>query len=152
MEPDGLFVYGTLRMGGANRVWLERTHPEGSCRAWIPGRLFHIPEAGYPALVPGSEPPEAPPGTGWVVGEFLGFGDEVELAQALTDLDTLEDTEGRLFERRVLPCILDSGHRYGAWVYVFPEDRLPALETRAVELVDGDWAPYLWGERDSWRA
>jgi len=39
--------------------------------------------------------------------------------------------------------LLDSGHRYEAWVYVFPEDRLPRLEHEAVELPFGDWGEYL---------
>ena len=45
---DGLFVYGTLREGGSSHAWLMRTHPEGLTRAWVAGRLFHLP-AGYPA-------------------------------------------------------------------------------------------------------
>lgn len=145
MEADGLFVYGTLREGGAHRSWLERTHPEGSTRAWTPGRLFHLPQAGFPALVAGAEPEAAPPGPGWVVGEFVGYEDEVALAQALADLDQLEGVAEDLFERRVRPVVLDGGQRYGAWVYAFPEDRLPRLAREAVEVPDGDWAAYLDG-------
>jgi gamma-glutamylcyclotransferase (GGCT)/AIG2-like uncharacterized protein YtfP len=143
MEADGLFVYGTLREGGACHSWLQRTAPLGRTLAWAPGRLFHLPGAGYPALVPGPEP-EAPwPGPGWVAGEFVGYEDEMALAGALADLDQLEDVDGGLFQRRILPVRLDSGHRYGAWAYVFPEDRLARLEREAVELPGGDWRPYL---------
>jgi gamma-glutamylcyclotransferase (GGCT)/AIG2-like uncharacterized protein YtfP len=78
-----------------------------------------------------------------VVGEFVGYEDERALENALQDLDQLEDVEGGLYERRVLPVLLDSGHRYEAWVYVFPEDRLPRLEREGVELPDGDWRDYL---------
>ena len=39
--------------------------------------------------------------------------------------------------------LLASGHRYQAWVYVFPEDRLPRLELEGVELPEGDWIAYL---------
>jgi hypothetical protein len=77
------------------------------------------------------------------VGEFVGYEDEQELDQALQDLDQVEDVEGGLFERRILPVLLASGHRYAAWVYVFPEDRLPRLEREAIERTDGDWGDFL---------
>jgi gamma-glutamylcyclotransferase (GGCT)/AIG2-like uncharacterized protein YtfP len=120
-----------------------RTNPLGSTPAWIPGRLFHLPEAGYPALVPSVEPEAPPPGPGWVRGEFVGYDDGAELEAALADLDQLEGVEEELFLRIALPVILEGGQHYEAWVYAFPPDRLPALERSAVELADGDWGPYL---------
>jgi gamma-glutamylcyclotransferase (GGCT)/AIG2-like uncharacterized protein YtfP len=78
-----------------------------------------------------------------VVGDFVGYEDAQALEGAAQDLDPLEDVDGGLFERRLLPVILESGHRYQAWVYVFPEDRLGRLERDAVELPDGDWQRYL---------
>ena len=143
MEADGLFVYGSLREGGHGHAWIRRTDPLGSTSAWSPGRLFHLPTAGYPAMVPGPEPASPGPGPGWVAGEFIGYEDEAALDRALQDLDQLEDVDGGLFERRVLPVLLDSGHRYAAWVYVFPQDRLPRLEKEGVELPGGDWERYL---------
>lgn len=143
MEADGIFVYGPLRQGGSQQVWLDRTGPQGLCRAWVAGRLFHLPMAGFPALIVGAEPAAPPPGPGWVVGEFVGYADDADLDAALADLDALEDVEGGLFVRRVLPVILDSGLRYGAWVHLFEADRLLPLEKEAVELPQGDWAPYL---------
>lgn len=142
MQADGLFVYGRLRAGGHDHAWIQRTDPQGSTPARTPGRLFHLPSAGFPAMVPISPVP-AFPGPGWVTGEFIGYEDETALACALQDLDQLEDVEGGLFERRILPVLLDSGHRYGAWAYVFPEDRLPRLEKEGVELPGGDWRDYL---------
>ncbi|MBI4912678.1 MAG: gamma-glutamylcyclotransferase [Acidobacteria bacterium] len=143
MEADGLFIYGSLRPGGRNHRWLERTHPEGWCRAWTPGRLFHLPAAGYPALVPQGEPPAPPPAPGWVTGEFVGYEDGQALESALADLDPLEGLEEGLFERRILTVLLDSGLRYRAWAYLFPEDRLPRLLREGVELTEGDWSAYL---------
>jgi gamma-glutamylcyclotransferase (GGCT)/AIG2-like uncharacterized protein YtfP len=96
-----------------------------------------------PALIPMGEPQELPPGPGWVTGEFIGYGDDLELESAVADLDALEDVDGGLFERRLLPVLLTSGHRYQAWVYVFPEDRLARLEREGIELPGGDWRAYL---------
>ena len=143
MEADGLFVYGSLRAGGHGHGWVQRTDPVGSTSACMAGRLFHLPSAGYPAMVPAPEPASPGPGPGWVAGEFIGYEDERALENALQDLDQLEDVEGGLFERRILPVRLDSGQRYQAWVYVFPEDRLPRLEREGVELPGGDWRDYL---------
>lgn len=142
MDSDGLFVYGTLREGGPHHAWLQRTHPEGLTRAWAPGRLFHLPE-GFPALVPGPEPPAPPPGPGWVVGDFVGYEDPAELEAALADLDALEGVEEDRFSRVLLPVVLQGGHRYTAWAHVFHVERLPRLERLATELSDGDWGPYL---------
>lgn len=140
---DGLFVYGTLRSGGRNHGWIRRTHPEGSTSANTAGRLFQLPGVSFPAMVPAAEPAAPPPGPGWVVGEFIGYEDAASLEGAVQDLDPLEDVEGGLFERRLLPVILDRGQRYLAWIYVFPEDRLARLERDAVEVPGGDWKRYL---------
>jgi gamma-glutamylcyclotransferase (GGCT)/AIG2-like uncharacterized protein YtfP len=142
IPADGLFVYGTLREGGSRHAWLLRTHPEGLTRAWVAGRLFHLP-TGYPALVPAAEPEAPPPGPGWVEGEFVGYGDEKDLEAALADLDPLEGVEEGLFTREVRPVRLEGGHRYLAWVYTFHVERLPRLEREATEIPDGTWAPYL---------
>lgn len=144
MNADGLFVYGSLREGGSRHGWLQRTSPEGLCRAWTPGRLFQLPN-GDAALVAGAEPESPPPGPGWVIGEFVGYDDEEMLESALADLDPLEGVEEELYLRRAVALVLDSGHRYVAWAYVFPEDRLPRLLREAVELPEGDWGPYLEG-------
>ncbi|BDU67904.1 gamma-glutamylcyclotransferase [Geothrix oryzae] len=142
MSADGLFVYGTLREGGSRHAWLRRTDPEGLTGAWVAGRLFHL-SAGYPALVAGAEPEVPPPGPGWVRGDFVGYDSEGDLESALADLDSLEGVEEGLFSRQILPVLLEGGHRYRAWVYVFHVERLPRLEREAVELPDGDWARYF---------
>lgn len=143
MDADGLFVYGTLREGGSHHPWLKRTHPVGFTAAWAPGRLFHLPDAGFPAMVGGPIPPALPPGPGWVTGAFVGYEDEADLEAALADLDPLEGVSEDLFERRLLPVLLASGQTYVAWVYLFPSERSLQLEREAVALPQGDWAPYL---------
>lgn len=143
MESDGLFVYGSLREGGSNRAWLNRTNPIGHTLAYSPGRLFHLPGAGVAAMVPGPIPETLPPGPGWVVGEFIGYEDEVDLDSALDNLDQLEGVAEGRFERKMIPVLLESGQTYAAWAYVFPVERLPRLEREGVELPIGDWAQYL---------
>jgi gamma-glutamylcyclotransferase (GGCT)/AIG2-like uncharacterized protein YtfP len=78
-----------------------------------------------------------------VRGEFAGYEDEADLEAALADLDALEGVEEDLFTRAPLSVVLEGGHRYRAWAYVFHVERLPRLEREAVEILDGDWTPYL---------
>lgn len=143
MESDGLFVYGTLREGGANHAWLKRTNPIGHTRAYAPGRLFHLPGTGVAAMVPGSIPEILPPGAGWVAGEFIGYEDDVDLQSALDNLDQLEGVAEGLYNRTMVPVLLESGQTYAAWAYVFPVERLLRVEREGVELPGGDWAAYL---------
>lgn len=143
MEADGIFVYGPLREGGRHHAWLARTHPSGSTRASAPGRLFHLPLNGSPAMIAGPIPAHLPPSAGWVVGDFVGYEDEQDLEAALANLDQLEGVAEDQFERRLLPVLLVSGQTYVAWVYVFPAERLVRLEREGVELLNGDWAPYF---------
>lgn len=143
MDADGLFVYGTLREGGSHHAWLKRTGPLGLTEAWAPGRLFHLPDGGFPAMVDGPIPPALPPGPGWVAGQFVGYEGEADLDLALTDLDPLEGVAEDLFERRLLPILLANGQTYVAWVYLFPSDRIGRLEREGIELADGDWRRYL---------
>ena len=143
MESDGLFVYGALREGGPNHAWLKRTNPIGKTRAYAPGRLFHLAETCQAAMVSGAIPGVLPPGSGWVLGEFVGYEDEGSLESALDNLDQLEGVPEGRFERGVVPVLLESGQTYAAWAYVFPVDRLLRLEREGVELLDGDWGRYL---------
>ncbi len=141
MNADGLFVYGSLREGGAQHRWVTRTHPQGTCRAYAPGRLFHMPAVGLPALVPGSIPPALPPGPGWVVGDFIGYDDEEALQRALADLDAVASEAGA--EARLLPVLLEGGATYVAWAWTFHMEHLPKLEKEATEIPGGDWAAWL---------
>ncbi|HJV90401.1 MAG TPA: gamma-glutamylcyclotransferase family protein [Holophagaceae bacterium] len=141
MQADGLFVYGPLREGGAHHRWVARTHPEGTCRAFAPGRLFHMPEVGQPALVPGDIPGALPPGPGWVVGDFIGYDDEDALQRALADLDALASEAGA--EARLLPVLLEGGATFVAWTWAFHMEHLPRLEQEATEIPGGDWGPWL---------
>lgn len=143
MEADGLFVYGTLREGGLNHAWLKRTNPIGRTRAHAPGRLFHLPGTGLAAMVSRAIPEALPPGLGWVVGEFIGYEDEIDLESALDNLDQLAGVAEERFERKLIPVLLENGQTYAAWAYVFPVDRLPKLEREGVELLDGDWGGYF---------
>lgn len=141
MQADGLFLLGPLQPGGRLHRWVERTHPEGTCRAYLPGRLFHQPEAGLPLAVLGPIPPDLPPGPGWVQGTFVGYADEGDLDRALADLEALAAEGGGA--ARLVPVLLEGGASYVAWGWTLDPDHLPRLSREAVELPNGRWDPYL---------
>lgn len=143
MEMDGLFLHGRLREGGPDHRWLARTHPQGACRAWTPGRLFHLGDSLEAALVPCPPPEAPPPGSGWVVGEFVGYEDSTSLHQAVENLDALLGAQEERYSRAPIVVMLEGGQIYKAWAWVFHVERLPRLEREAVEIQDGDWSPYL---------
>ncbi len=141
MEADGIFVHGPLREGGFQHRWVARTHPQGICRAYVPGRLFQLPELAHPALLPGEIPPALPPGPGWVVGDFIGYDDDAALSEALADLDSLGLEAGA--EARLVPVLLEGGASYVAWAWTFHMEQRPRLELEATEIPSGDWAAWL---------
>ncbi len=104
MEPEGVFVYGSLLPGEryhavARRAGLMRRMP-----AWLEGyRLYALP-SGYPAAVPGA---------GAVEGELFVFRD---LEAALRLLDRFEAADG--LYRRVAVYVKTPAARRRAWAYV----------------------------------
>jgi hypothetical protein len=93
--------------------------------------------------MPCPPPQTAPPGPGWVVGEFVGYEDPESLQQAVENLDSLLGIEEGRSLRLPVPVLLEGGQVYKAWAWVFHVERLPRLEREAVEILDGDWSPYL---------
>ncbi|AEB11472.1 gamma-glutamylcyclotransferase family protein [Marinithermus hydrothermalis] len=106
MEPVGVFVYGTLRVG-------ERNFPVARQAGWVASEpavlegfvLYDLPY-GYPAIVRGA---------GRVYGEVQYYRD---LARALERLDVLEDVGAEYLRVRVEVQV--RGERVGAWAYVYP--------------------------------
>lgn len=129
-EPQGVFVYGTLRSGRGNARVVRPV--ERIAATLNRGLLYGLPDRGYPVLDLSVDGP-AP-----IRGELLRFDD---LAAALRILDRLEGLRGpwrfNLYRRGVVEVTTDIGHLYSAWVYHLAEDaRLPV---GAVALPRGDW-------------
>ena len=130
------------RVGISTLGWTARIRKVAAEPGWLDGS-FICPWRGSLPWLRVRNPEQPPLARAGSRREFVSYGDDAELEEALADLDQLENVEGGLFVRRVLPVILDSGIRFGAWVHLFETDRLLQLEKDAVELPQGDWAPYL---------
>lgn len=129
-EPQGIFVYGTLRSGRGNARVVRPV--ERIAATLNRGLLYGLPDRGYPVLDLSIDGP-AP-----IRGELLRFDD---LAAALRILDRLEGLRGpwrfNLYRRGVVEVATDVGRHHRAWVYHLAEDARLPLD--AVPLPRGEW-------------
>jgi gamma-glutamylcyclotransferase (GGCT)/AIG2-like uncharacterized protein YtfP len=124
LHPLPVFVYGTLRRGGAAEHQLHSRARFGVEEARARGRLLHLGE--YPGLVSGVE---------WVRGEIHRYE---TLAEILPHLDEYEDFRGygaseNLYRRVVDEVVTEAGSEH-AWLYRYLGD--PHTHP---EVEGGDW-------------
>ncbi len=129
-----LFVYGTLRRGGALHAGIA-AHVLGAYPAETGGAIVRLPE-GYPALLPGRG--------GRVVGEVL----VLDTARALRIADEIEacppgapGRTGELGYRRVRRRVrrLDTGEQVAAWRYELAPEARGRAAARGRPIPGGDW-------------
>lgn len=124
---DKVFVYGTLKRGMGNALYLEDSEYLGPCA--IPGALINL--GSYPAfvLMDGQED--------LVFGEVYQIGVDTFLA-----LDRLEGYPG--FYNRTI-----KDTEYGkAWVYYIPKENMELERFETIE--SGVWTPEL-REKELWQ-
>ncbi len=119
LQPDKLFVYGTLRRGFDPHEYL-RSFARFVGRGRIAGRLYDLGE--YPGAIPSELPGEE------VEGELYELGD---LGRQLKTLDDYEEfdpkhPEKSLFIRQQVDVSLEGGERLKAWAYLLPRKPLDA--------------------------
>ncbi|MCS7058771.1 MAG: gamma-glutamylcyclotransferase [Meiothermus sp.] len=134
MEPEAVFVYGTLKQGQRNFEVARRAGWLCSEAAYVEGfQLYHLPRGsgrsyGYPAAVYGE---------GRVWGEVQWFA---ELARALLLLDRLED-EGQEYRRVAAWAHTEGKGRVWVWLYVYPS-LARVQEAQGRWLPQGFWPPH----------
>ncbi len=114
MNPDTIFVYGTLRRDANNKMHqLLAKHAEFVDDAIYQGRLYRIDT--YPGAVPSDDPNDR------VQGEVYWFH---QADAVLPLLDRYEEfgsefSEPNEFIRKKQPVLLKNGRIVTAWVYVY---------------------------------
>ena len=113
-----VFVYGSLKRGCSNHLFLERATFFGE--AWTVERYELLVDE-YPLVYEGNA-------VGPIRGEVYGVDQPL-----LTRIDLLEQHPD-FYRRRKVPVRLDDGRILEAWLYFFPR-RL------GVAVPSGDWSP-----------
>lgn len=132
-----LFVYGSLRKNSFNYNKYLIGKVVNSKKARVRGKLYHIENKGYPALVSGSD---------WVYGEYIEIDYKSDL---LNKLDVLEksldkDIKKREYNReRFSVELIEEKINVKAYVYLYNKycnfnqnDKLKYIKT-------GDWIEYF---------
>lgn len=131
MKPRRLpiFVYGTLRDGGANAHVFGPGAVVRSQPAWLDGAT--MTSVGYPYVWRSPD--------GIVVGELKHL-DDAQYERTLAGLDALEGYHGpgrdNEYEREVAEVRLGDDSRVPAWVYVVEE----ATGAAHPQIASGDWS------------
>ncbi len=123
-----VFVYGSLRRGGAKHVLLLQAGGRPVADGTIAGRLFDLGR--YPAAVKATDRKSR------IRGEVYVLPDSTA---GLAKLDRVEGYDHArvaksLFARRVVTVMLDGGKTLDAWAYFYNK---PVKQAR--ELAGGEW-------------
>jgi gamma-glutamylaminecyclotransferase len=108
-----LFVYGTLRIGGANHHLLEGALSHGQARTIDPYALYL---GDYPYVA--KSPPVSP-----IVGEVYAV--DARILELVDDLEEHPDW----YRREPVQVRLDNGGQLTAWLYFHPQPRGRCLES-----------------------
>ena len=117
MSTVQIIAYGTLMTGECNHRFCRNAVSIQPCT--ITGTIYDT-GWGFPAFVPGA--------TGTVKAELI----EIPIAD-WPDMDRLEGYP-RLYDRQLIPAMLEDGSTVEAWVYV-----MNTMPQQAKVIASGDW-------------
>ena len=126
MEPTELyghvFVYGTLRRGGANDINRLKPAPRFKGSARVAGRLFSLGD--YPGIQLGTG--------GWVVGEVYALSPELEMI--LDDIEGITPVSDGQYQKEGIEVWVGSQNVY-CLIYVATIGAL----AHGKRMASGDW-------------
>ena len=120
--PLHVFVYGTLRRGGANDINRLSPKPQFKGMAQVSGRLFALGD--YPGIQLGAD--------GLVVGEVYAIASELEAV--LDDIEGIAPTPDGEYEKASIQVALGS-QSLSCLIYAAKLETL----ARGVPMASGDW-------------
>ena len=131
-----IFVYGSLMEGFSSSEKVLKGKVEKRIKATINGRLYHLIEKGYPALVNGEDV---------VYGELLIMKD---LESILPELDEIkyyyrDGNENNEYNRVKMEARSIDGYRVVAYVYKYNCNDIEKCKERTEYISSGDWKAYM---------
>lgn len=136
MLIDKIFVYGSLRSDMFNYEKLLKGKVSKTYKAAINGKLFHLDNKGYPAVVPGD---------GIIIGELMELKDFDKSLKELDDLENYNEDNNINCEylRKEIEVNLKDGRKEIAYYYEYNTKALNNSEDKLIEIPHGDWKEYI---------
>lgn len=131
-----IFVYGSLMEGFFNSEKALKGKVEKRIKATTKGRLYHLVDKGYPALVDGEDV---------IYGELLIVKDLLRVLPVLDEIEHYygEENENNEYNRVKMEARSIDGYRVVAYVYKYNCDDIERCKERIEYIPNGDWKAYM---------
>lgn len=137
IEKLNVFVYGSLRMGYFNYDKYLKGHVKNVRSARVKGKLYHMPNKGYPALVDGND---------YVYGEVMEIDNYKEVMVSMDEMEGYFGEENKDNEYNRIPLnveILQSNSIEKCYVYKYNLIHDKEFIAHRQYVDSGDWSKRL---------
>ncbi|NLX61791.1 MAG: gamma-glutamylcyclotransferase [Tissierellia bacterium] len=131
-----LFVYGSLMEGFFNSDRALVGQVEKRIKAKTKGRLYHLANKGYPAMVDGDDT---------IYGELLVMKDLDGIFPTLNKIENYygENDPRNEYNRVVIEVETLDGKKELAYVYKYNEDNVENQKDEKIYIPSGDWREFM---------
>ena len=136
IQPKKIFVYGSLRIGFFNYDKYLMGKVSDSKIGKVKGKLYHMPNKGYPALMEGDDE---------VFGEVMTLND---FESVMIPMDKMENYYGvndsrNEYNRIVMDVELLDGSIESCYVYYYAMNDEAIFNKNSIYIKNGDWKNYM---------
>ncbi|WP_207707424.1 gamma-glutamylcyclotransferase family protein [Clostridium tarantellae] len=138
-EERRIFVYGSLRTGFFNYNKYLKGYVLKEEPARIKGKLYHMPNKGYPALLDGE---------GYVYGEVFTIKND-EYTKVMESMDNMEnyfnigDSNNEYNRVAVKVELMNTNTFEVCYVYKYVVKNKKEFKTQSIYIPNGNWASYM---------
>ncbi|MBM7870152.1 gamma-glutamylcyclotransferase (GGCT)/AIG2-like uncharacterized protein YtfP [Clostridium pascui] len=139
-EKLPLFVYGSLSEGFYNHDIYLKGKVLTKHEAKTKGKLFHLENKGYPAMIDGDE---------WVYGELITIEDYEKTVEEMDEMEHYygKDNNQNEYNRVILEVeLIGTSGKVKAYTYKYNEESEHELKNRHEEVSHGDWRKFMKDE------
>ncbi|MBS4536415.1 gamma-glutamylcyclotransferase [Clostridium sp. D2Q-14] len=132
-----IFVYGSLMKGFFNYNKYIKGKVKISIAAKTKGKLYHLLERGYPAMVEGNQD---------IYGELIEIENFQNNLKVLDKLENYTEKNFRVNEyNRIIKDIevLETGEKVEAYVYQFNLENINNRKVDTIYIPSGNWREYM---------
>lgn len=135
-EQKKIFVYGSLRTGFYNYDKYLKGKVSDTKLGNVKGKLYHMPNKGYPALLEGED---------IVIGEVMTIKDFEEV---MIPMDKMENYYGpndirNEYNRIIMDVKLENGETESCYVYYYAMNDEEVFNENSIYVSNGDWANFM---------